>query len=63
MIKRSQVFNFRNHKNNVLKVRWCIITRVTYARGEGVDRGTISIKERGGEEPGLKRAVRKMGEG
>ena len=43
---------------------WCIITRVTYARGEGVDRGTISTKERGGvEEPALKRATIKIGEG
>ena len=37
------------------------MNRVTYARGEGVDRGTISIKERGGEEPGLKRAVERWG--
>ena len=39
-----------------------VVNRVTYARGEGVDRGMISTKERGGvKEPALKRASRKMG--
>ena len=42
------------------------MNRVTYARGEGEDRGTISTKERGGEvgKPALKRASRRLrGEG